>query len=423
MTSRMLLLCTMLAALVTVSVTPANAGYASRVDFTGQSENRYLGSVPAGNISSFGLDMFVTDPARHSGVGLEVKQHENALHPGISLVLPEQEFNLGINMPIVRGYGVRAAVTQQTFLNDSPFASFGVYPYYASGDVGIELGTERDQAKSNFVYVAGKWTHGNGTLFSGASSEYYEEQRATLEKHQYERTGLGYLLSVPRPRVQGLVGGNINWSTGKPTWILGFSRYALVDTSAKHNMQLGVNPAAHLSFRHKPGTDYALAMLALWGQSINRNATFGINEAFLIGAFKTSRIIGGRNFDTPGIGSSYQMQDYGRVSIAASWLNVQAGTTAQLISRDVSGYATYPGSIGPVVNPFIGVTWTEFSDLVYDPVQHRLDDPVQRYWIFKAGGKIRLADRADKRNQLGYLRLGVEVNTHGAVQGKGTVWF
>ncbi len=393
------------------------AGNTFRLDFTGQDGQRYLGSVPAGDVASVGFTLYVDDPARRAKVlGLEVTQYENTLRPGLGLVLPKQTFALGLNVPTARQCGIRTAVTQQTFANDDPFSSFGVYPYYGWSRGNIEAGMERDERNANFAYVAGKLRSSVGTLFYGTSTEYYEERRAAIEKHQYERTGLAYLADVAPLQLQGFAGANVNWDTGKPTWTAGLSRYASLNA-------MGANPAVHVSLRHKPGTDYALAMVTLYGRAINSYATSAIDEAFFLGGLKTSRIIGGRNFDTPGIGSSYPMQDFGNISIAASLLSVEAGTTARLISRDVSGYATLPGTIGPFTNPFIGVTWNEFSDLVYDPVLHQLNDPMQQYWVFKLGGKLRLSDRQDPKNQRGYVRLGVEVTTRGSVLAKSTVWF
>ena len=411
------LLCAALLTCLVFGALPARANNTFRLDLTDQNEHRYLGSVPAGTITTVGLNLYVDDPATHARIlGLEVAQHENSLREGIGLVLPVQEFSLGMNVPATARCGLRIAMTQQTFVNDEPFASFGLYPYHDWTHGQIEVGLERDQEHTDFAFVQGKWNAASNAVFYGASTERFEQQRATLERYRFERVGAGYLLDATRSRVQGFVGANINGDIKQTTWNVGFSHYASLSDP-------GVNPAFLLSFRHKPESDYGLALFTLGGRSINSHVSSAIQEAFFRGGLKSSRIIGSRYFDTPGVGNSYQMQDFGLVSIAASLLSVQAGTTAKLVSRDVSGYGTYPGTIGPVMNPFIGVTWNEFSDLVYDPVQHRLDDPVQRYWIFKAGGKVRLGERADSRNQLGYLRVGVEVNTHGSVLGKSTVWF
>lgn len=396
---------------------PTPSPYQYKADLAIEYGPRFLGSENIGNTRGYGLFFYTSDPATHySPLALEFEQHENMVDPSSDIVLLKKRFALGTNFRANDHIGFRVGVSHQTFLNDDDFWSSGIYPYYNGAGSNVELGFEDDH--TGRFYSALQYTKnvGSGTLLAGVSEEKYQEQRATVIHFQQERIGGGYLADFTSQRFQVLASGNYNVDTQKPTWTLGLSRYAALDRN-------GLNPALTLTYRIKPESWYGLGIFTLGGHAINRYACQEIQKAFFSGSFTHSRLVGNRNYDTPLIGSSYEAKDFGTLVVAVSVLSVNAGATAKLISRDVSWYATYPHAFGVLRDPYVGLTWNEFSDLVYDPEAHQLLDPQQRFWEFKAGWKIRLHERKDRRNQLGQLRLSLVANTHGGWSAKTTTWF
>ncbi|MBI3963376.1 MAG: hypothetical protein HY341_00085 [Candidatus Kerfeldbacteria bacterium] len=407
----------LLIALAMTGVTAADAQYQYKLDTAYQRERRHLGRTDLGDVGSLELRLYVDNPATHTRIlGVEFAQYDNAVSAASGIVLPEKEFSFGAMFHATRRCALKVAVTQQTFLNDAPFATFGVYPSYQRQRGALELGFERDQQDATFSYAMGKVATGGIQALYGASLEQYVVEHATVEQYRQPHLGGGVQTTFAARQIHLIGTSSYNTDARRFTWTAGFSRYANLGDA-------GLNPALIVAYREKPESRYALAILAFWGDSIHKYASTGIHEAFFRGGLKRSRIIGARYFDTPGVGKSYDQQDFGRLTFAASLLTLDAGSTAQLVSNEVTGTLTAPGSVGPIVQPFVAVQWSEFSDLIYDPVQHRLDDPSQRLWKVKVGGKLRFAQRGDPRQMLGTTRMSIGLDSQGGSKLQVTSWF
>jgi len=226
--------------------------------------------------------------------------------------------------------------------------------------------------------------------------------------------------------LQLFAGGNYNLQSSKPTQIFGVAFHA----DPKVN---GLNPAVMAVHRAKSSCKYTLAIFTLFGRTMNKFVIAGIDEAMFEGSLKRSRIIGGKYMGEPGLGNAYEMQDFGLVSIAYSSLRIEAGPGATLIQNDLTGYLTYPYVNRLGVSPYLGFTWTEFSDLIFNPANYQLDDPRQDYWEIKVGGKfpIRHGEIHQPMYHIGIpqaiplvnMRLNAAFDNHGGVKFKSSFWF
>jgi hypothetical protein len=384
----------------------------------GSDVQRYISEDRVGSIAAFGLRLYVDNPQTHTQLhGFEYEEFNNQVSASTGLVLPKQRFAYGFCLKVNEHCGFKVAGTQEKYLNDDPFSAFGIYPKYENNWGGIELGYENDQKNTRVSFAQGKIKK-FGTIYLAASLEDFEEGHAVIINQRHARLGGAYLGTIPKTPFRLFGGGNYNLDLEKPTWIAGISCVADVRSN-------GLNPAFTVIHRNKPDAKYTLGMLTLWGRTLNEDVTAAIDEAFLQGSMKRSRVIGGKYMGEPGLSNAHEMQDFGKVSIAYSSLDLKAGTEATLISQEVSGYLTCPRNFGRLANPYLGITWTKFTDLIYDPVIHRLNDPAQEYWEFKTGVKVRFRTIEDSRhrNQLGYCRLSLAVDTNGGYRLKSSLWF
>jgi len=380
---------------------------------------RQVGGEQVGDITAFGLKLFATDPRTHSMLfGFQYKEYDNNVPESAGLALTKHEFAAGVSLQFSRPLSLKVAYTQAEYMNDDPYSAFGLYPCYRGGDRGLDAGLERDLAGTTFTFLQAKLNRGHGTWYGNGSYERFltTGHGSSAEAESFERIGGGYLYSVPDTRFRLLAGANYNFTEAKPTWIFGASHHTNSGSS-------GVNPALSVFYRLKPNSRYALGILALWAD-FGQHATLGIHEAALRGGLKRTQIIAGRNMGDPGIGSAYDASDFGLITFAASLMSVDAGD-ATLIENDLTGYATYPGSILGVARPYIGATWVESSDLIYDPSLHSLTDPEQSRTEFKLGAKIPVGTvNPDDRNyETGYLRVELVVNNIGGGSIKFQHWF
>ncbi len=381
---------------------------------------RFIGDGRIGTIRSGGFRLYADDPSRHTLLlGIEYEGLHNDFDRATTLVVPEHSFNLGANLPLPRPLftGVRLAASSLQYRNDEPFSTFGVYPYRRFHAGSAELGFEQDQQHRTWVFGLGTFTVPTGELVVGGSFERLPLERGSADTHQVGRAGLGTLVAIPDTRLDLFGAGNYSPDDERFVWMGGLSFNADLH-------QQGIQPAGLLAHRRKPGTHYTLGIVTLLGRTLNSRVTRTIHEAFFRGGLKETRIIGGRYMGDPGLGKEHELVDFGGVAVAASNLEVAAGS-ATLLEREVSAYGTLSWSRGPVANPSLGLTYGESSDLVFNPRTHTLDDPVRRYWEVKLALKLPLGavDPQDHRRQGGYARLWLAADNRGGVRFKATSWF
>ncbi len=396
--------------------------YQYKLNFHTQSGDRWLGNENIGNITANGLDLFISKATRHSSIGIMAMQYRD-YNNSISdwrMITPEQEFKLAYSLYPTNSCKLWAAMTQTTYLNDLPFSAQGVYSKYTKDNWGLELGYEGDQqgaVHSRFAYAFRYRDFHHGRLLLGISQDYVEKQRASIEESNHSHFGSAMLLEVGE-RLQLFSGANRNTSVGENTWNIGLSWTA-------NTSKFGLNPAGFLHYREKPESKYFLGLFTLWGMALNEHVCTELHGVFFRGGLKQSRIVGNSNYDKPGVGDQHEMQDFGALSIAFSSLEVQAGADAVLMHNDISAYLTFRDDLGLITRPYLGMTWNEFSDLYYDPMQHSLQDPQQDSWEIKVGGKIPVSsiDVMDHSRELGHLRINVVWNTKTGSRFATSWWF
>lgn len=389
--------------------------YQHKLDLFENSVPRFLGEIEVGNISQHGLRLYVDDARSHHQLfGFEINRYDNDVDPAVGLILLENEFNFGLNYPATSYCDLRIASSYQSFMGDEPFFSYGLYPSYQREQAGLELGHEADP-DGNFSYLLGNLRYNQHQVFYAWSRENFS-QHGSVEEH-HNRFGGGLRYGIKNwGHLLGAV--NYNFHNDEPSWVMGFS----------HDIKMTGdfwNPGLMAVHRIKPGSHYTLCIFTLGGRALNEQVNYVLHEAFVRGAWKRSRIIGGRYMGTVGISSAYEQQDFGIISLAYSGLSIKASNQAELTQYDLTGYCTYPGHFGPLVRPYLGLTWADFSDLVFDPATHSLQAPNQNYWEFKVGGKIRLSEHPGPphRAQLGYLRVNLALDNRGGVRFKTSFWF
>jgi hypothetical protein len=403
--------------LISYSSVAAELGYKSSLMF--ESGPRAVGGEQVGDITSLGLKLFAMDPRTHSMLfGFEYEEYDNDVPESAGLALTKHEFSAGISLQFSQPLSLKVAYSQAEYMGDDPYSAFGLYPCLRGERNGLELGLERDLAGTTFTFAQGKLEQESGTLYGGMSYErFLEGHGSSGDTEFYRRLGGGYLYSVPDTRFRLLAGANYNFTQEKPTWIMGLSHYT--DRASQ-----GINPALSVFYRIKPGSQYALGILSLWGD-FGKHATTAIHEASLRGGLKRTQIIAGRNMGDPGIGSAYDANDFGLITFAASLMSVEAGSDATLVENDLTCYATYPHSALGIVRPYIGATWVKSSDLIYNPVRHTLDDPEQSLFEMKVGGKFRVGktQENDPSFEQGFMRAELVVNNAGGASIEFQHWF
>lgn len=395
----------------------ANPALTYKVDVFATDMPRFVGDERLGMIRSGGFRLYADDPARHTLLlGIEYDGARNDFDRATTLVVPEHSFNLGADLPMPRLFtGVRLAASGLQYLNDDPFSTFGVYPYRRFGAGTVEFGFEQDQQHRTWEFGLGTLVLPHGELLCGGSLERLPRSRGSIDTRQVGRLGAGALVSVPFTRLD-LFGAGNSGEGQRPTWMGGLSLNA--DPRGE-----GAQPAVLLAYRRKPDTRYTLGIVSLWGRTLNPHVTRVIHEAFFRGGLKETRIIGGRYMGDPGLGSEHEFVDFGGLCVAVSDLAVDAGS-AKLLEREVTAYGTMPWASGRLANPTVGLTYGRFSDLVFNPQTHSMNDPVQEYGEVKLGLKVRLgSDVPNPRRQSGYARLWLAADNRGGVRLKGTSWF
>lgn len=379
---------------------------------------REVGGERVGDIFGGGLSLYVTDPATHSMLfGFQYKEFSNSVPEIVGLQLPKSEFSAGFCLPVSRRCSFKVAYTQQEFLNDQPFSTFGIYPQYSRNNGSVQFGLERDQQGTTFSFLQGKLNNSHGVWYYNASFERFLEGHAVVIDNNFARVGGGYLYSVPETRFRLLLGGNYNPVLEKTTWVVGASHHA--DRNAT-----GISPAFAGFYRVKPSSRYALGILALWSD-FGKYPTTAIHDASIRGSLKRTRLIAGQSMGDPGIGSAHDTNDFGLVTFAVSLLTVDAGTDATLYERDFSSYMTHPNTLGPITRPYVGMTWVKSSDLVYNYALHQLTDPEQTRFELKIGGKFHVGTAyvKDDDYELGYLRCELMINSDGGGRIQIQRWF
>jgi hypothetical protein len=393
-TMRNLIVMLLIAVLLSPSV--ASGKDLNKLDLFWGDSPRFLGSEDIGNIGQRGLSFYANNPLnpRSQLFGFELMSYNNdAVDQSTDLILPEHEFALGLNYPVGSSYGIKVAANYQSFLGDDPFFAHGLYPYYKWDGGGLELGREYD-VDGDFSYLMGNLKAGEHHILMALSRESFEEghgPNVNQVEHNRFGGGLRYAL-IGRWHLIG--GANLNPSDGgKVTWLGGVSHS--IDYRAS-----GLNPGLVAIHRIKPKSRYSLAIFTLGGKALGDPVNWAIHEAFFRGMFKRSRIIGGRYMGDPGLGSAHEMVDFGIFVVALSSLSIDISQDTELMHYDVSTSLSYPGNWGSLNRPYVGFTWAEYSDLVYDYQTHQLDDPRREYWQIKLGARIKVAEH-DMRFTLG----------------------
>lgn len=370
---------------------------------------RFLGDQNLGNIKYQGLSLYITNPQTRSQLfGFEITDYNNDLDGSSGLVVPEHEFDLGINHQINQRFSLKLATSYARFLGDDPFFSYGLYPSYQYKNNNLEFGHEYDE-DGVFYCLMSRINSGQSQLFSALSLEDFEERHGpTVEEAKHHRFGgaLRYHLTKDWHLIGG---GNYNTDLKKMSWIAGFS-------NSINFLNRGLNPGIVAIHRVKPDSRYSLAIFTLHGYALNQMVNQVIHEAFFRGSFKRSRIIGGRYMGDPGLGSAHEQVDFATFSVAFSSLSVNIDDNTELMHYDVTSYLSYPGNFGKINRPYIGLTWTRFSDLIYDFRTHSLYDPKQQLWEIKFGGKLKFHGLPD-------VRINLVVDNTGGIDIKNSVWF
>ena len=400
----------------------ATSSYADNYEYKGEltftNGPREVAGKRVGDIFAGGMSLYVTDPATHSMLfGFQYEEFNNNVPENIGLRLPKQRFAAGFYLPVTRRCSFKVAYTQEDFLNDTPYSTFGLYPQYSRENGSLQIGFERDQQGRAFSFLLGKLDDSRGTWYYSASFERFQEGHAVVITESYTRVGGGYLYSVPNTRFRLLAGGNYNPVLSKPTWVFGASHYT-------DRNSFGVNPSLAAFWRIKPASTYGLCIVGLFGQ-FGEHPTTAIHDASIRGAAKDTRLIAGQSMGDPGVGSAYDTNDFGLIVFAVSMLSVDAGPEVTLVENDFTGYATYPREVGPIVRPYIGMTWVRSRDLVYEYALHQLTDPEQTRFELKIGGKFQAGTSlaTDQNYELGFFRFELMVNNLGGGSISFQRWF
>lgn len=379
-----------------------------KADFMFGTSPRFIANDDIGDIGHYGLSLYVNNPHTHNQLfGFELTDYNNQIEEDAGLTVPDHQFTMGLHHKFNQQVGLKLATHYETFLGDNPFSSYGLYPYYQGDIGGLELGREYDN-EGSFSYLLGNLYRDRHQVLGAVSLEKFEEQHGqSIREDQYSRAGLALRYAVDDD--WHLIGGtNYNPNLKKMSWVGGFSHSVNFRDS-------GINPGLMAIHRIKPNSRYTLAILTLDGKALNQSVNQVIHEAFFRGSFKRSRIIGGRYMGDMVLGSAHEQVDFGTVSIAFSALSVDVGSDSQLMQNDVTGYFSYPGTLGPLTRPYLGFTWAKFSDLIYNPMIHSLDDPEQEYFQLKMGAKIKMNGRN--------LRINLTLDDNGGAAIKSSWWF
>lgn len=420
-----LTLATILVALI-AGAALAETPLSYKLDLFGADVPRFVGSDEIGSIRSGGFRLYAdrlipipgTSKTRPSLLlGIEYQAFDNRLTVPTTLALPQHTFNLGADLPLAGLTGIRLAASSQQYLNDDPYASFGIYPYRRFDTGSAELGFEQDLQHRTWALALGTRTVPFGAVMAGGSLERLPRDRGSTDTEQQGRIGAALLVSVPHSRIDAFGGGNYCLDDERFVWVGGLS----LNANVRGN---GIQPSVLIAHRQRPDSRYTLAIATLWGRTLHPQVTRAIHEAFFRGGLKETRVIGGRYMGDPGLGSEHEMVDFGSFAIALSNLEVDAGD-ATLLERDVTAYGTLPWTLGPLMNPVLGVTYGEFSDLIFNPAIHGMDDPDQRYWEFKLGIKVLtdLDHAHDTLREAGFARVWLAIDNGGATRLKVTTWF
>lgn len=403
--------------------------YHYKLDGLTSSGPRYVGDQDVGDVSFTGFDLYVSQmklrPSHRSGApidttwshltGIEFRQFYNDIDETSTLVLPETEFNFGLQLQAKQHCSFGVAGTQKTFLNDNPYSSSLFHMKYQRDHGGLELGLQ-PSSDGSLTYLMGDHD------FDTTHRFYYSLSRETVEtgngpsinEKTYNRFGGGLRYQLPIDRLHLLFGAGYNPTLEKPSWVFGLSRS--IDFGSQ-----GWNPGLMAVHRIKPGSQYTLAILTFGGHALNQHANVGMHEAFYQGLQQTSKIVGGKHMGRTGIGNQYEQRDFGTISLAWSRLMIDISDDVALMQNDFTGYATWPGQVGPIFRPYFGLTVAKFSDLIYDPMLHNLTDPEQDYVEFMLGGKIQLSQQYDKEQ--GCLRVNLYFRDTGQLGLKTSFWF
>ena len=367
---------------------------------------RLLGNEDIGNISHRGLNFYVDQgkvKLRHGKpdttwtqlFGFELMSYNNdGVDQSRGLILPEHEFALSLKYPPHSPGGIKLAASYQSFLGDDPFFAHGFYPYYKWEDVEVEIGSEYD-VDGSFHYLMSNLKMGEYHVLLAISRESFEEGHGP-NVNQVEHNRFGGALRYALIGRWHLIGGaNINPSDdGKVTWLGGISHS--IDYRAN-----GFNPGLVAVLRVKDQSRYSLTIFTLGGKALGSPVTLVIDQALALGMFKRSRIIGGRYMGDPGLGSAHETVDFGVFVVAISSLSIDVSQDTELMHNDVSAYLSYPDNWGSLNRPYMGFTWAEDSDLIYDYQTHQLGDPRREYWQIKLGARVKVAEH-DMRFSLGF---------------------
>lgn len=431
-------------ALIGAARAPAEDGqpYLYRFKAEQGRHDRFVGDHEVGSIGQRRFELDIDDFYHTRLLALEYQKFDNDVPDSAGLELEDEKFAFGADWPVGKHCDLKVAANvfaypENPYVNPTgeDYWAWGVYPTYHPDGFALATGVERDQARTflSYGYLKRPWRSGNVSL--GASREETFEGHMTPTRVVAKRFGGNAILASQH----GLLcfGSTYNSDTERFTWLGGLARLStLDDRNTPHDEAAGMNPGAILIGRFKPEAKYGLAIVGLWKSAVNARSCPGMMEAFYRGTFNTTRVVRNRDFGTPGVSSGYDTQDFGRIALAVTAMDITVGSTAHLRDAEVDLYGTLPGRFGPVHDPYLGVWRGRSTDLLYDPSAHRLNAVRQDYVVVVLGTKFVVRSpatydndprgRSHGRKQSGYLRLEALTRFDETFQGvtvTGTYWY
>ncbi len=409
-----------------------NRGYLYRFETAGNSLDRFLGDERVGDIRAGSFRIDISDTNRVHCLSLEYENFDNRVPLESGLELSEEKFSIGLDHSVGQGCHLVLAGNMFSYNLSDPYWAFGVYPnrewssrIKTLGDMDVRkhkiaVGLERDNETSSLAYGYLRWYPTQLGIFLGASNEKFISEGHAKHTYQYDRVGIAAIMISGDLRNHYFVGSAYNCETERAAWMTGYARIAKL-------RDRGINPAMLIALRQKPESFYTLGIATLWGRTINDYVAPGIFESFYRGSLNQSRVVRNRDFNTVGVGNAYDAQDFGRVSLTGTYMDIEAAET-NMVAFEYALYGTWPGSFGSLTRPYLGLAYSGETDLIFDYRSFRMIDPDREWYTLYLGGKLLLSPRVDpyRRCQYGYLRLQAGLRFKESVEGvflETTVWY
>ncbi len=272
-----------------------------------------------------------------------------------------------------------------------------------------ELGVEQFFAKAPEVYFGNliRRTGDNFPLFehvtAGYSARFNQDDGSDHHfEHRYQFGGIIPVVDSVA-YIAGSISGRLNpvsWNSHDRGYYVAFALpVSFQDTS-------GWAPSAFVSFRSKPGSKSAMAFGGFGGKAIN----LPVVNALLQSGFETqlipTRVVNNRSFNIAVL--SAHTSEFGRLAWEAVWYKFDISEHVSAVESEYGLYYTVPNwSPAGLKRCFVGVVGSHEDQILFDTKTYQLKSTGHTQYIVELGGRARIGVPRDRRNEKGFLRVGI----------------